>query len=376
MIAGHSGLFPGADAPRELLGLGWDAGHAASWASLPRSNGAALQPGRITSEERGSFAVALATDDVTASVAGRLRHEIELDRSSLYPAVGDWVAVSGEGSSGVIHGVLPRRSALVRRGPADRSMPTQVLAANVDVAFLVTSLNADFNLRRLERYVAMAWESGAIPVVLLSKSDLAPDVDGMRLAAEASAPGVEVIPVSAVTGEGLDAVRRHLGTGRTVVFLGSSGVGKSSLVNALAGAALIATASIREDDARGRHTTTRRQLVRLDEGLVIDTPGLREMALADGDGLSETFGEVEAVARSCRFGDCSHSVEPGCAVRVALADGSLDRGRWEAFRKLEREAHRAELAGNAVARKQERRRWNAMIKGVERQMQLKYGSER
>jgi ribosome biogenesis GTPase len=372
--------LPGADAPRELIAIGWDPGHAASWAGMVAAGGSTagtMEPGRVVSEERGAFAVALATRAVTAGVSGRLRHQTDLDPEALHPAVGDWVAVTAQSDgSGVVHAVLPRRSAIVRRGPADRSIPNQVLAANVDVAFLVTSLNTEFNLRRLERYIAVAWESGAVPVVLLSKSDLAADADGMRLAAEASAPGVEVIPVSAVSREGLEAVRAHLGHGRTVVFLGSSGVGKSSLVNALAGAEVLATAAIREDDARGRHTTTRRQLVRLDDGLVIDTPGLRELGLADGDGLSETFGEVEAIARGCRFRDCSHASEPGCAVRTALADGSLDGDRFSAYRKLEREAHRAVLAGNAVARKAERRKWNAMIRGVERGMAMKYGTDR
>ncbi len=367
-------LVPGAAAPPELIGLGWDPGHAGAWQTVAADG---LQPGRVISEERGVHRVSLATGDIAAGISGRLRHAIELDPELPYPSVGDWVAVAADGAgNGLIQAVLPRRSAIIRRGPIDRSIPTQVLAANIDVAFLVTSLNADFNLRRLERYVAVAWESGAVPVVLLSKADLAADVDGMRLAAEASAPGVDVIAVSAVTGAGLEAVRAHLGVGRTVVFLGSSGVGKSSLVNALAGDAILATAAIREDDARGRHTTTRRQLVRLHEGLVIDTPGLRELGLADGDGLAETFGDVEAIAAGCRFSDCQHRTEPGCAVRAALVDGTLDRGRLEAFRKLEREAHRAELASNAVARKAERRRWTAMIKGVERHMELKYGADR
>ena len=336
-----------------------------------------LRPGRVVAEERGSLQVATSSGEISATVAGRLRHAAEVDPSTLYPAVGDWVALSGSGQgTSVVLAVLPRASAIIRRGPVDRAQPSQVLAANVDVAFVVMSLNADFNLRRLERYVAVAWESGAVPVVLLSKSDLAPDPAGQRLAAEATAPGVEVILVSAVSGEGIEAVRAYLGAGRTVVFIGSSGVGKSSLVNALAGTALLEVASIREDDARGRHTTTRRQLLRLHDGLVIDTPGLRELALLDSDGLAETFGEIEAVAGSCRFGDCRHASEPGCAVRAAIADGSLEADRLDAYRKLEREARRAELAGDAVARKAERRKWTAMIKGVERGMELKYGRER
>lgn len=364
----------GADAPRELIELGWSSATAAGWAALPEPD---LRPGRVTTEERGVVHVATATGPVVATLAGRLRHASELDGDVLLPAVGDWVGLTDAGpGTALVQAVLPRASAIVRRGPADRSLPTQVLAANVDVAFVVTSLNAEFNLRRLERYVAVAWESGARPVILLSKADLAADVAGKRLAAEASAPGVEVIAVSAVTGDGIDGVRAHFGPGRTVVFIGSSGVGKSSLINALAGSVLLATASIRENDARGRHTTTRRELVRLVDGLVIDTPGLRELGLADGDGLADTFDEIGTIARGCRFSDCRHAGEPGCAVRAALADGTLDSDRFAAFRKLEREAHRAELAGNAVARKAERKKWTAMIRGVERNLELKYGVDR
>jgi ribosome biogenesis GTPase / thiamine phosphate phosphatase len=358
---------------RRLLELGWSDALAVA---LAASGGPDLRPGRVVAEERGSLAVATGSGDRSATVAGRLRHAIELDPSVLFPAVGDWVALAEGGGGAVVHAVLPRVSAIIRRGPIDRSQPTQVLAANVDVAFVVTSLNADFNVRRLERYVAVAWESGATPVVLLSKADLATDIDGQLLAAEAVAPGVEVLPVSAVSGLGIEAVRRHLGVGRTVVFIGSSGVGKSSLVNALAGEALLAVAAIREDDARGRHTTTRRQLLRLHDGLVIDTPGLRELALNDGDGLADTFGEIEAVAQACRFSDCRHASEPGCAVRAAIVNGTLAADRLDAYRKLEREAHRAELAGDAVARKAERRKWSAMIKGVERSMAAKRGRDR
>ena len=255
-------------------------------------------------------------------------------------------------------------------------MPSQVLAANVDVVFVVTSMNAEFSPRRLERYLAVAWESGATPVVLLSKSDLADDVAGFRLAAEASAPGVEVIAVSAVTGEGLDEVRAHLGPGRTVVFTGSSGVGKSTIVNALAGAPLLETAAIREEDARGRHTTTRRQLIRLASGLLIDTPGLRELGVLDGEGVSTAFDDVEGVASACRFSDCQHRSEPGCAVRSALQDGSLSADRFDAYTKLQREGQRAAIAADALARKAERRRWTTISRSVDQHMRMKYGAER
>ncbi len=242
--------------------------------------------------------------------------------------------------------------------------------------FLVTSVNAEFNVRRLERYLTVAWESGAVPVVLLSKADLADDIETFRLSAESIAPGVEVIAVSIVTGEGIEAVRAHLGLGRTVVFTGSSGVGKSSIVNALAGTDLLDTGGIRLDDARGRHTTTRRQLVRLAGALLIDTPGLRELGILDGDGLATAFDDVERAAADCRFRDCQHRSEPGCGVRAALDAGTLSRDRLEAYGKLQREAERAALATDALARRAERKKWTAIHRSVGEHMKAKYGADR
>ena len=357
-----------------LAELGWDE----RLASLLAYEAPGLVPGRILTEERGLFVVASAEGEAPASPSGRLRHDAELDPSLPWPAVGDWVGMdpAAPGEHRLIQRVLPRRTAVVRRAPGDRRLPSQVLAANVDTVFVVTSMNADFNLRRLERYLTVAWESGGWPVVLLSKADLAVDPDQFRRAAEEAAPGVEVVPVSVVTGEGLDAVRSHLGRGRTVVFAGSSGVGKSSIVNALAGAPLLATAAIREDDARGRHTTTRRQLIRLADGLLIDTPGLRELGVLDGDGLGSAFDDVEAAAAGCRFADCRHRSEPGCAVRTAVMSGTLDAARLEAYRKLQREAHRAAIANDAIARRAERKRWTAITRSVDLHMRAKYGAER
>jgi ribosome biogenesis GTPase len=368
-----------------LVPLGWSSRLEAAFGYLAASN-ARAQPGRVVSEERGAVRVTTGNGELPATLAGRLRHAAALDPTVDLPTVGDWVVLAGsddgQGAAdpapggAVVQAVMPRASAIVRRAPSDHGRPTQVLAANVDVAFLVTSLNRDFNLRRLERYLAVAWESGARPVVVLSKADLAPDAEGMRLAAEATAPGVDVFAVSAVSGAGLDELRSHLGPGRTVVFLGSSGVGKSSLVNALAGSQLLATAAIREDDARGRHTTTRRQLLRLGDATVIDTPGLRELALADTDGLAGVFDDLAAIAATCRFRDCRHDSEPDCAVRAAIADGRLSSERLQAFRKLEREARRAELAASPLARRAERKHWSAITKHAELRMNLKYGYDR
>lgn len=361
-----------------LRELGWDE----RFEAILASEAPGLVPGRILSEERGQYLVASATGEGPASASGRLRHDVELDPSAIWPAVGDWVAlepVSGGSTAAdhrLIQRVLPRRSAVIRRAPGDRKLPSQVLAANVDTVFVVTSMNADFNVRRLERYLTVAWESGGMPVVLLSKADLASDPQRFLAEAAAVAPGVEIIPVSAVSGEGLNEVRAHLGEGRTVVFTGSSGVGKSSIVNALAGAPLLATAAIREDDARGRHTTTRRQLVRLAGALLIDTPGLRELGIMDGDGVSAAFEDVERAAAQCRFSDCEHRSEPGCGVRAAIAAGTLDRERFEAWGKLEREAARAAMATDALARRAERKKWSAISKSVGVHMKMKYGTER
>jgi ribosome biogenesis GTPase len=345
--------------------------------SFARHEAAGRVPARVVAEERGGFLLHDGSTTHPGSVSGRFRYESAGDPLA-YPAVGDWVVAttSPEGGAATIHGLLPRRSAIVRQAPADRGGGAQVLAANVDVVFIVTALNEDFNLRRLERYLAVAWESGGLPVVVLSKADLDDDVAGHRAAAVSVALGVEMITASAVSGEGIDAVRAHLAPGRTVAFIGSSGVGKSTLVNVLAGRELMATAGIREDDARGRHTTTRRQLVALADGLVIDTPGMRELGLHDGDGLATAFDDVERAASSCRFRDCGHDGEPGCAVRVALEAGVLDPARLAAHRKLEREARRAEMATDAVARRAVRKRWTAISRGVQRHMQQKYGGER
>jgi ribosome biogenesis GTPase len=361
-----------------LDGLGWSPRLDALVASHASGNGSGLVPGRILAEERGRYVVATATGEGPATPSGRLRHAAELDPEAIWPAVGDWVVVepSADGDHHLVHGVLPRMTAVVRRAPGDRRLPAQVLAANVDVVFVVTSVNADFNLRRLERYLAVAWESGARPVILLSKADLAPDVATFEVAAQAVAPGVEIIAVSVVSGVGLAEIRLHLGRGRTVVFAGSSGVGKSSIVNALAGAPLLATAAIREDDARGRHTTTRRQLIRLADGLLIDTPGLRELGVLDEEGVATAFDDIEVAAADCRFADCQHRSEPGCAVRAALAEGRLTTARLDAYRKLQREARRATLATDALARRAERRKWTAISRSVERHMRAKYGAER
>jgi ribosome biogenesis GTPase / thiamine phosphate phosphatase len=362
------------DASNRLAELGWSpvwAGAHAEHAALGHD------PARVVAEDRGSYLLAGPAGEVRAAVSGRFRFEADEDPAA-YPAVGDWVSVEG-GLVGetVIHALLPRRTALVRQA-AGRRTEAQVVGANLDVVFVVASLNAELNVRRLERYVAAAWESGAEPVVLLTKADLRPDDEVADAMAEVAgvAVGAAVIAVSAVDGRGLEEVRARIGSGRTVAFVGSSGVGKSTLLNRLAGAEIAVTRDIREDDARGRHTTTRRQLHLLpDGGLVLDTPGMRELALWDADGLDRSFGDIDALAAGCRFRDCRHAGEPGCAVGAALADGRLAVDRLESWRKLLRETAHHERRVDALARTAERRKWKLIGKSVGRHMDAKYGAE-
>jgi ribosome biogenesis GTPase len=253
--------------------------------------------------------------------------------------------------------VLPRRTSISRK-EVWHAAREQVLAANVDVAFLAQALPLDFNLRRLERYLAMAWESGAQPVVLLTKSDLVDDVTPYLDEVEAVTLGsCPAQAVSAQTGEGLDELRPWFEPNRTAVLLGSSGVGKSSIVNALAGEELLATQEVRADDQRGRHTTTHRELILLPGGgVVLDTPGIRELQLWDAD-LEQTFGDVEEIARRCRFSDCAHDREPGCAIREALGDGSLAPERWHSYVKLQRELEAIEARRNHLLRQERLREY-------------------
>jgi ribosome biogenesis GTPase len=273
------------------------------------------------------------------------------------PAVGDWVAVRGER----VVAVLPRRTAFVRTAAGRGSAP-QVVAANVDVVLVVDSLAGEARLRRIERYLAVAWASGATPLVVLTKADLCPDVPAAVARVAEDAIGVEVLAVSAVSGEGLPALAARLTPGCTAAMVGPSGVGKSSLANALSGAPVAATAGVRAD-GRGRHTTTARQLLQLPGGaLLVDTPGMRELALPGADGVDTAYADVAGYAEDCRFRDCAHRTEPGCAVAAAIDDGQLDPARLTAWRKLQAEAHRQELRADSRARALEAARLRAQFR--------------
>ena len=361
-----------------LAGLGWDPGWAAAF--LPHE-AAGLRPARVVVAHRDAWLVALAEGERDAGVAGRLRYEA-LGPGDL-PTVGDWVAVDGVERDGpvVIGAVLPRRSAFRRsagdgRAGGGRLAAEQVLAANVDVALLVTGLDGDFNLRRIERYLTVAYAGGTTPVLVLNKADVDTDVAGHLLAAEAVAPGVRVHAISARTGRGVpELAAEHLRAGVTAVVLGSSGVGKSTLVNALLGREQQRTGDVREDDSKGRHTTTSRELLLLPGGgVLVDTPGIRALEVAGADdGLDDAFADIAELALGCRFNDCRHAGEPGCAVGAALADGRLDPIRLDSYRKLEREAAHAVRQTDPLARAEERRRWKAIHKSVGVHMKQKYG---
>lgn len=328
-------------------------------------------PARISVENRSNYHILLEQGEARAELAGRLRHDT-LKKIEL-PGVGDWVACSPPTSNGpaVIEAVLPRASVFTRRAAGKIKVP-QVVAANVDVVFIVTSLNAELNARRLERYLTLAWESGAVPDIVISKADRAEDgADGTDLMREVAtvASGVVVHLTSAKTGRGLAELAARLQPNRTGALLGSSGVGKSTLINALLGFERQATAEVREGDQKGRHTTTRRELVLLPMGgVLIDTPGMREMKIADaGHGLLTAFDDIEELAKSCAFGDCTHGPEPDCAVKRAVADGTLDAGRLASYHKLEREMKFRTRWEDKRAAAQEKKRVISLTKAYEKQ---------
>jgi len=334
------------------------------------------QPGRVLAEHRGGYVVATEGGEVDASVSGRFRYDAA--GSEDFPAVGDWVALEvGEGSRrAVIHAVLPRMTRFARPARGDIA-GAQVLAANVDLVLLVTGLDHDFNLRRLERYLALAWSSGAEPVVVLNKADVCDDVPGRIADVTLVAPGVPVRVLSARDGIGMESLAPLLEAGKTVALLGSSGVGKSTIVNALLGHERQSTGAVRADDQRGRHTTTMRELLVMPSGaLLIDSPGMRSVGMWEvEEGLADAFADIEAFAADCRFTDCTHGSEPGCAVQRAIAAGELPAARLESQHKLARESAALAARVDPGARAANRKRWRAIHKSVRNHMKVKYGSD-
>jgi ribosome biogenesis GTPase len=342
--------------------LGYSSFHQESFSGV---SGDGLVPGRVTSGHTHVYRVCTEEGEWLAEVSGRLRYGAGGPQD--FPAVGDWVAVITRPAEGraSIHFVLPRRSAFVRRAAGERDQP-QVLAANVDTVFLVAGLDGDFNPRRVERALVLAWESGADPVIVLNKADLAVDIEARRQEMEGAASGVPVLVVSARDGSGLDALCPYLVAGRTIALLGSSGVGKSTIANRLLGDERLRTAAVRAHDQRGRHTTTHRELLFLPGGaILLDTPGLREIQLWAGDeALAAAFSDVSALARRCRFRDCRHQGEPGCAVQAAVESGTLAEDRLASHHKLERELRHRRVQEDAGLQRAEKARWKAIHKAA------------
>jgi ribosome small subunit-dependent GTPase A len=359
--------------PHPLSTLGWDDARADELAALAAEHDLPLVPARVSRVDRGALTVVTAAGPTRVRPSGRLFHyaphrrpdgRLEFSGEAVEtPAVGDWVALDGP----VAVLVLSRRSMFARLSASGQAI-AQVVAANIDVVFVVTPLIGRPRPRLLQRCLALAWQSGATPVVLLTKADISQDLDERIEAAKAAAPGVEVHAVSATTGEGVDALARYLSHGTTIAMIGPSGAGKSTLTNALGGGTFaLPTGEIR-GDGKGRHTTTARELVLLPGGAVaIDTPGLRGLALWDADdGISATFADIVDLAADCRFADCAHHGEPGCAVGRAIDEGDLDVSRFDDYEKLLREQRWLETRRDSRARAQQRLRAKAFHKEVRR----------
>jgi ribosome biogenesis GTPase len=356
----------------DLADLGWNEALAEAFA--PHA-AAGLLPGRVSLEHTHIYRVLLADGERLARVAGRLRHRAA-SRAD-YPAVGDWVAVEPPPDDGDarIRAVLPRFSRFSRRA-AGEVTEEQIVASNIDIVFLVGGLDRDFNPRRIERYLVVAWESGATPVIVLNKADLVEDPEPFVEDTRSLAPAVPVHAVSAHVPASVEALRQYLGRGRTAALLGSSGVGKSTIVNTLIGEARLRTRDVREWDSRGRHTTTTRQLIRLPgSGVLIDTPGMREIQLWEtGEALAGAFVDVETISEGCRFRDCRHRGEPGCAVAEAVADGRLGAERVESYHKLQDEQAYQARQQDQRLQLEEKRRWKVISKAANKHIRDKRGS--
>ncbi|MBD2446650.1 ribosome small subunit-dependent GTPase A [Nostoc sp. FACHB-152] len=320
---------------------------------------------RVAIEYRNTYIVYGEQGELTAEVTGKLRHQA--NQAQDFPAVGDWVIIQARESErrATIHGILPRKSKFSRKTVGSKT-EEQIAAANIDTVFLVCGLDGDFNPRRIERYLILAWESGANPVIVLNKADLCNFLDECISEVEAVAIGVPILVLSAANNQGLDALKTYLQPGQTVALLGSSGVGKSTITNQLKGATVQAVQPVRQGDDRGKHTTTNRELILLPTGgLIIDTPGMREIQIWAGDeSLQGTFADIETLVAECRFRNCQHNNEPGCAVQQALLEGELDYSRFLSYQKLQKELnylvrkqdHRAQLA--------EKERWKKIHKAM------------
>lgn len=357
-----------------LAQFGWNDFFAAYFQSYAERE---LDVGRVIFEDNLGYRVHTAVGEFRATTAGRLRHEVE-SREEL-PAVGDWVALKllPSAAQATIEAVLPRRSKFTRKVAGART-EAQIVGANIETVFLVTSLNLDFNPRRIERYLALVWESGSHPVIVLSKADLCAAIAAKVDDIKAVARDVPVHVVSVRTGEGLDAIRSYLRFGETVALLGSSGVGKSTLINYFIGYERQHVKALRDHDDRGQHATRHRELILLPEGgLVLDTPGMRELQLWEGrEGVQAVFEDIEMLARECFFSDCRHQGEPRCAIRAALNEGCLDADRFENYNKLQRELAHFALRQDDLERRIHRQKWKKLSRLAKDRARIKRGGEK
>ncbi|AKG21563.1 ribosome small subunit-dependent GTPase A [Calothrix sp. 336/3] len=320
---------------------------------------------RVVIECRNSYILQSENAELSAEVTGKLRYRA--NKRQDFPAVGDWVVirVREKEKTATIHEILPRKSKFSRKASGAETTE-QIVATNIDTVFLVSGLDGDFNPRRIERYLILAWESGANPVIVLNKADICPNLEECLAEVESVALGVPIITISAATSQGLEALQTYLQPGQTVALLGSSGVGKSTITNQLLGETVQTVQTVRQGDNRGKHTTTHRELLRLpNRGLIIDTPGMRELQMWSGDeGISGSFADIEELAQQCRFRDCQHKHEPGCAVRQALQDGSLDASRFANYQKLQREIKYMETKQDQREYIAEKEKWKKITKAM------------
>ncbi|MEE8105997.1 MAG: ribosome small subunit-dependent GTPase A [Planctomycetota bacterium] len=345
----------------ELQNLGWNDTLACAFVELADVG---FLPARVSAQEREGYKVICRRGEVPATLAGRFHHRIQ--HTEDIPAVGDWVAVTLHDGFARIHALLPRRTLLRRKLSNERIFAPQVVAANFDTVFITTSANRDFNVRRLERLLTLVWESGASPVVLITKIDLVDDASPFVEEAAAVAWGAEVHALSAHEGIGCDVLDGYRAPGKTLVMLGTSGVGKSTLTNLLLGEQRMYVQTVRADDDRGRHTTSSRNLLPLPGGgAIIDTPGLRAVALwASDDGVEAAFGDIQEIAAECRFNDCGHAGEPGCAVADAIANGHVDPERFAAYQKLQREVAFVRRKENRSEAANTKKKWKQITKDM------------